>query len=105
MRYNACTMATNDLQITIRGLSPETKQALVKKAAQHGLSLNRYALQSLKQGAGVTTNEERYQAMKHFLSQHSMTKEDKQALDDAIAWSKKSSLAKQKQDEANGLSF
>lgn len=99
MHYNAYIMNTSSSQITIRGLDPSTKSALVKKAAQKGLSLNKYTLAMLKQVAGTDTSEERYRAMKQFLSKHSMTKADKQAFDEAIAWSDKASLQKQQQDE------
>lgn len=105
MRYNAGTMPDTTLQITIRGLDTETKQALVKKARQQGLSLNRYALQSLKQGAGVEPAEERYRAMKQFINERAMTAEDKLAFDEAIAWADQASLAKQKRDEERGIGF
>jgi hypothetical protein len=98
MHYNVGTMNTS-LQITIRGLDQTTKDALVKKAGQRGVSLNQYALRALQQSAGVDDSEARYQAMKQFFKVHHMSKGDKQAFDDAIAWSDKASLEKQRKEE------
>lgn len=99
MRYNAGIMS-DTLQITIRGLDPLTKRALVKKAAQRGLSLNRYALQSLKQAAGVEDSQVRYQRMKAAIAHYRIPPEEARRIDEAIAWGKQASLQKQKQDEA-----
>jgi Pyruvate/2-oxoacid:ferredoxin oxidoreductase gamma subunit len=89
----------NNLQITIRGLDANTKSALVKKAHQKGVSLNQYALASLKQTAGIETSEERYQRMKQFLDKHHISEEDAQAINEAVEWLDKTSLEKQKRDE------
>ena len=89
----------DNLQITIRGLDATTKSALVKKAAQKGVSLNQYALASLKQSAGIETSEERYKRFKRLLSESHVSHEDVQAVNDAIAWMDKTSIAKQKRDE------
>ncbi len=99
MRYNAYTMKATVTQITVRGLDSETKSALVKKAAQRGLSLNKYALESLKHASGTDSSEERYRAMKQFISKHRISKADKRAFDQALAWSDKASLEKQRRDE------
>jgi ribosomal protein L12E/L44/L45/RPP1/RPP2 len=89
-------MNHTSLQITIRGLDPATKEALVKQANKQGVSLNQYALKSLQQSAGVDEREQRYQAMRQFLNTHHMEQADKQALDEAIAWSDSTSTEKQR---------
>jgi hypothetical protein len=86
-------------QITVRGLDTATKEALVKKANQQGVSLNRYALKTLEKSVGIDDSEKRYQAMKQFFSVHHMSKGDKKAFDEAIAWSDKASLEKQRREE------
>jgi len=43
------------LQLTIRGIDPKTKNALVKKASQQGLSLNQYAIKALQNSIGTMT--------------------------------------------------
>ena len=86
-------------QLTIRGLDPKTKDALVQKANQQGLSLNRYALKALRNSAGVDDSENRYKAVKLFLKSHSMSQSDKKAFDEAMAWSDKTSIEKQHKDE------
>lgn len=98
---NACMTdnSKDDLQITVRGLDSTTKQALVKKAAQKGVSLNQYALAALKQSAGIETSQERYKRFKQFLSKSRVSDEDKRAVNEAIAWMDKTSIAKQKRDE------
>lgn len=92
-------MNNTTLQLTIRGLDPKTKDALIKKANQQGLSLNRYALQALQKSAGIDDSDNRYRALKEFLNTHSMHKADKKAFDEAIAWSDKASIEKQHQEE------
>lgn len=92
-------MSHNLQQMTIRGLDPQTKAALIKKASQQGMSLNRYALKALQQSAGIDDAENRYQVIKQFLDNHSMKLADKKALDDAIAWSDKTSIAKQRKED------
>jgi hypothetical protein len=87
------------LQITIRGLDSATKDALVKKANQQGISLNQYALKALQQNAGVDDSEKRYQEMKQFLKTHHMSKGDKRAFDEAIEWSDRTSIEKQRREE------
>jgi plasmid stability protein len=92
-------MKASSTQITVRGLDSQTKSALAKQAAERGLSLNKYALEALKQAAGTDSSEERYQVMKQFLGKHRIAKTDKQAFDQAISWSDKASLEKQQRDE------
>ncbi len=92
MRYCVGIMIDTTLQLTIRGLDAETKDALVKKAHAQGISLNRYALKTLRQGAGVDEREVRYQAMKQFLNAHHMSASDKKAFDEALAWSDAASM-------------
>jgi len=87
------------LQLTIRGIDPKTKNALVKKASQQGLSLNRYALKALQNSIGLNGYEHRYQTIKRFLGDHSMDKIDKKAFDDAVLWSDKASIEKQNREE------
>jgi hypothetical protein len=99
MLYNVGIMQDSKLQLTIRGLDPATKEALVKKANQQGISLNKYALRALRHSAGTNDSEERYRAMKQFLKSNHMSKSDKKAFDEAIAWSDKTSLEKQRKDE------
>lgn len=99
MRYNAGIMRTSSVQLTIRGLDPATKSALVKKAAQKGLSLNKYAVATLQQAAGTDTSQIRYRAMKQFLSQHRISSADIKAANEAIAWMDQASKAKQQRDE------
>lgn len=86
------------LQLTVRGLDAETKDALVKKAHAQGISLNRYALKALRQGAGVDEAESRYQALKLFLDARTISRLDKKAFDEALAWSDTASSQKQQRD-------
>lgn len=97
--YNACTMKDSTTQITVRGLDSRTKAALTRQAKRRGLSLNKFALESLRQAAGVETSEERYLAMKQFIDEHPISSEDAQAINEAVAWMDKASLEKQKRDE------
>jgi plasmid stability protein len=92
-------MKTPTTQITVRGLDGPTKAALAQRAAQRGLSMNKFALESLKQSAGTDSSAERYHSMKQFLSQHHITLADAQAFDQAITWSDKASAEKQRRDE------
>jgi hypothetical protein len=78
-------MNDTTLQLTIRGLDPKTKNALIKKANQQGLSLNRYVLKTLQNSAGIDDSEKRYRDLKQFLNKHSMQQADKKAFDQAIA--------------------
>jgi len=89
------------LQLTIRGIDPKTKNALVKKASQQGLSLNQYAIKALQNSIGHNDHndyEHRYQTIKHFLRAHSMNKIDRETFDDAVLWSDKTSVEKQNQE-------
>lgn len=99
MRYNVGIMNNTTLQITIRGLDPTTKDMLVKKANQRGMSLNQYALKTLQQSAGIDDSEMRYQALKQFFSTHRIDKDDMKAFDEAIAWADKASIEKQRKEE------
>ncbi len=96
--YTACIMNSN-LQITIRGLDADTKSALVKKAHQNGVSLNQYALASLRQTAGIETSDERYQRFSAFLEKHHIPNDEMKRINEAIEWGNKASLRKQQQDE------
>lgn len=98
MCYNACIMTFNLSQITVRGLDDKTKQALVKKASRKGMSLNKYALESLRQAAGTNGSKERYQELKQFFSKNGISKNDAKTIDDAVAWFNQASLKKQKRD-------
>lgn len=89
----------NNLQITIRGLDSNTKSALAKKAAQKGLSLNKYAVTMLQQAAGTDASEERYKRMKAFIAKHRIPADEIKRINEAIAWSDKASLEKQRRDE------
>jgi hypothetical protein len=99
MYYNVGIMNNTTLQITIRGLDSSTKNALMKKANEQGISLNRYALKTLQNSVGVGDSEMRYQAMKQFFSTHRISKDDMKAFDEAIAWSDKASIEKQLREE------
>lgn len=92
-------MSNTTLQLTIRGLDATTKDALVRKAKRQGMSLNRYALKALRHSAGLDDGEQRYQAIKQFLATNHMSKADKQAFDEALAWSDKASLEKQRRED------
>ncbi|HUD07408.1 MAG TPA: hypothetical protein VMR34_06005 [Candidatus Saccharimonadales bacterium] len=92
-------MNNTTLQLTVRGLDPVTKDALIKKANQQGLSLNRYALKTLQNSAGIEDSDSRYRSLKQFLNTHSIHKADVKAFDEAIAWSDKSSTEKQHREE------
>jgi hypothetical protein len=89
---------SDTLQLTIRGLDPRTKAALIKKANQQGLSLNRYALKALQQSSGVESSEKRYLEIKSFLSHHKIEQSDKKAIDEALAWAHSTSIAKQSKE-------
>ncbi len=89
----------NTLQITIRGLDADTKSALVEKARQKGVSLNQYALTSLRQTAGLETSQERYQRLMQFLGTHLIPDDEIQRINEAIEWGNQASLKKQRQDE------
>ena len=99
MPYNAGIMNNTTLQLTIRGLDPKIKNALIKKANQQGLSLNRYALQILQNSAGIDDSEHNYRVLKQFLDTHSVLRTDKKTFDAAIAWSNETSIEKQHKDE------
>lgn len=99
MRYNVGIMNNTHLQITIRGLDPATKDALIKKANHQGVSLNRYALKTLQNSVGTDESEKRYQTMKNLLNANHINEEDRKAIDDALAWSDKASLEKQRREE------
>ena len=98
-QYNVGNMSDTSLQLTIRGLDAATKQALVKKARRQGMSLNRYALESLKQSAGVSPAEERYQRLKAFIDKHGIPADEMRNIQEAITWGKRASLDKQRRDE------
>jgi hypothetical protein len=101
MHYNVGIMNNSTTQITVRGLDPATKDALMKKANQQGVSLNRYALKALQYSAGIDDSEKRYQALKQFFKAHHMAKGERKAFDEAIAWADKASLEKQRRDEGD----
>lgn len=86
------------LQLTIRGIDSRTKSALVKKANQQGISLNRYVLRSLQQSADLDNGETRYLKLKQFLNSNKIDRKDKAAFDEALAWSDRVSIAKQNRD-------
>jgi uncharacterized protein (DUF1778 family) len=92
-------MINATFQLTIRGLNKETKDALQQKASQQGMSLNKYALKALQQGAGIDVNGNRYLEIKEFLGSHSMDAVDKAAFDDALTWADKASREKQAKDD------
>ena len=92
-------MADQTPQITVRGLDAQTKAALVKRAHQEGLSLNRYALKALQQVAGTDQAESRYQAFHLFLTKHHLDSSDKSAFDSAIRWSDTSAAKKQTRED------
>jgi hypothetical protein len=94
-------MNDTTLQLTIRGIDPDTKNALIKKASRQGLSLNRYVIKALQNNIGLNDYEHRYQAIKNFLSAHSMNKIDKKTFDDAVLWSDKTSIKKQNREESD----
>ena len=52
-------------QITIRGLDKATKQRLVARASQRGMSLNAYNLELLRQDAG-TNNTSKTNGLERF---------------------------------------
>lgn len=91
-------MKNTSLQLTIRGLDSATKEALVKKANQRGLSLNRYALNTLRQEAGLSSSEQRYRVMKDFLEANHISSEDRRLIDQAVDDLDKMSLEKQSRD-------
>lgn len=92
-------MRNPGLQVTLRGLPPQTKAALEKQAAEEGTSFNKYAIESLNHTAGTETSEERYRRMKAFISKHRIPHDEIQRIEEAIAWGDKASLEKQKRDE------
>lgn len=102
MLYNVGIMRYT-LQLTIRGLDSETKTALVRKANQQGISLNRYALKALKQSIGMEDSEKRYKELKQFLSDYKIEKREKEAIDGALSWSDKTSLLKQSKDNDSNV--
>ncbi len=87
------------LQLTIRGLDTQTKQVLVKKAKQQGVSLNRYVLYALKLGAGISASNDRYDKLKNFLDDHYINPADVQAVEDALDWADRTSLDKQRREQ------
>ncbi len=88
-----------NLQLTIRGLDKETKDALQQKARQQGISLNKYALKTLQQGAGINISENQYIKLKDFFNTHSIDASDKIAFDHALSWADSASKEKQSKDE------
>lgn len=98
MRYCVGTMDDTKLQLTIRGVDPATKQALVSKARDQGLSLNRYALRTLRRSAGIDDSKKRYQSIKAFIGTRCLSTDDQAALDEALAWSDNASNQKQQRE-------
>ena len=92
-------MDNSNLQLTIRGLDTQTKQALVNKARQEGVSLNRYALQALKHSAGHTSTTARYKELRQFLDMHYIDHADAQAVENALVWADRASIEKQQREE------
>lgn len=92
-------MQADTYQLTIRGLNQETKAALIRKADQQGVSLNKYALKALEISAGLDAIEARVEAAQEFLEGHKLNTADAQALSDAVAWSRKTSLEKQLKED------
>jgi hypothetical protein len=86
------------LQLTIRGIDPDIKVALVKKAGQQGISLNRYLLKALRQSSGIEDSEKRYLEVKQFFSKNKLEQEDKKAFDEALSWSDQATLLKQSKE-------
>lgn len=93
--YNACIMIQPTQQITIRGIDPATKEALVKKAKQSGVSLNRYVVTTLRRNSGMQSSVERSREMKEFISMYPVSKKEILAIKDSLAWSKHTSIGKQ----------
>lgn len=91
-------MNNTNLQLTIRGLDARTKVALVNKAKQQGMSLNRYALQALKQSAGLSDTNGRYRELRFFFNNHHIDYADTQAVEDALAWADRASVEKQQRE-------
>ncbi len=91
-------MKDTALQLTIRGLDAATKAALVAKAKQQGVSLNRLALNSLCQSASLNTVNDKMEAMLEFLAKDPISKEAITALNEAVAWGDKADKEKQEKD-------
>lgn len=103
LRYNAGIMAQDiTYQLTVRGLDARTKALLTKKAAREGLSVNKLAIQSLRQTAGADSSEERYQHFLALLDKNRIVPEDIRAAEAAIARMDTVSIEKQKKEVARG---
>lgn len=89
----------NALQLTIRGLDTQTKQVLIKNAKQQGVSLNRYVLDAIKRGAGISDINSRSDKLKNFLDDHHIDLADAQAVEDALNWADRTSLDKQQREQ------
>lgn len=99
MLYNVGIMNNATTQLTIRGIEPEVKRVLVKKAKQQNISFNRYIVDTLRRSAGIDSSQKRYLAIKQFLDTHKMLESDKKAFDTAIAWADNASIKKQSKEK------
>lgn len=92
-------MTHTNIQLTIRGLDAKTKQILVNKARQQGISLNRYALRALQESAGLASKNGRYNELRLFFNTHHIDRHDSQTLEDALDWADRMSIEKQQNEQ------
>lgn len=98
-------MRNSTLQLTIRGIDPATKAALVKKATMKGLSLNQFTVQGLRYLAGTngTPSSGRAERLRAALRDNPFPPGEMDRVMAAIKEHKRLSIKKQQEDEANGV--
>jgi hypothetical protein len=92
-------MNNGNIQLTVRGIDPYTKQQLTKMTAMKGVSLDNLLVGNLRQAAGTNTAQERLELMRATLHNKKISDSDitiaEVAINDMYAVSKE----KQKRDE------
>jgi hypothetical protein len=101
MHYYACMNDPSTYQITLRGLRKNEKDAVVATAKRSGLSLNKYGVKALLSSSIESYEEIRLAEMKDFLKHHPVfkSKEEIKEFQEALAWSKRTSIEKQQREE------
>jgi hypothetical protein len=67
-------------QLTIRGVDEATKNILVARARQHGISLNAYSLNLLRQDVGTNTTMKKTNGLERFIGIGPLSPEVDEAL-------------------------
>ena len=97
-------MSNSSLQLTIRGIDPDTKAALVEEAHNKRVSVNHIVVSMLEKAFGTSSKKkDTVQEMREYWREHRIPHEDIVAAEEAIRWHKQASLEKQRRDIENGV--